>query len=202
MSLSFLRSVQDVDQLFLDGAPEERARVALAQHDRAAFAPLYDRYVNAIYRYCYQRLGSREAAEDATSLVFVKALTALPTYRGGAFAGWLFAIAHNVVLDSLRAASSAHRMQSLEAMPETVDAAPSPEEAALTASDAATLRTLLGTLPEDQRRVLDLRLAGFRGAEIAAALGRSVTAIKTLQYRAMCQLRFASAGREEAHDDA
>jgi DNA-directed RNA polymerase specialized sigma24 family protein len=59
----------------------------------------------------------------------------------------------------------------------------------------------LQTLPEDQRRVLDLRLAGYRGAEIAAALGRSLTAVKTLQYRAMCQLRVDAAGRDKDHAD-
>ena len=198
MPLSTLRRAQDVDRVLPGDAQDERVLVALALHDRQAFAPLYDHYVGPIYRYCYQRLGNREAAEDAASLVFVKALNALPTYQGGAFAGWLFAIAHNVVIDSLRTATSP---QSLDAMIDVMDTAPSPEEEALAVGDAATLRTLLQTLPEDQRQVLDLRLAGFRGAEIAAALGRSLAAVKTLQYRAMCQLRYDAARRDEAHDD-
>src|SRR5262245_37720478 len=106
MPLSTLHRTHDRDRPLPGDAQDESLLVALAQQDRQAFAPLYDHYVGPIYRYCYQRLGRREAAEDATSLVFVKALNALPTYRGGAFGGWLFAIAHNTVMDTLRAAPS------------------------------------------------------------------------------------------------
>lgn len=40
---------------------------ARAQHDPVAFAPLYRRHVRPIYAFCFQRLGTRELAEDATS---------------------------------------------------------------------------------------------------------------------------------------
>ena len=78
------------------------AAVARAQRDPTAFAPLYLAYVDPVYRYCYRRLGSREAAEDATSLVFERALRSLASFRGGSFRGWLFTIAHNAVIDQLR----------------------------------------------------------------------------------------------------
>ncbi len=48
----------------------EDALVARSCGDPQAFAPLYDRYFDAVYRYCYHRLGSWDAAEDAASLVF------------------------------------------------------------------------------------------------------------------------------------
>ncbi|MHB1161305.1 MAG: RNA polymerase sigma factor [Chloroflexota bacterium] len=80
----------------------EAELIARARTDRRAFAPLYDRYLDPVYRYCYRRLGSREAAEDATGEVFYKALAALPGYRDGSFAGWLMAIARNVTTDVLR----------------------------------------------------------------------------------------------------
>lgn len=76
---------------------------ARAQHDPNAFAPLYQRYVRPIYAFCFQRLGTRELAEDATSQTFVKALAALPGYRAGSFRAWLYTIAHNVVIDVHRA---------------------------------------------------------------------------------------------------
>jgi DNA-directed RNA polymerase specialized sigma24 family protein len=52
--------------------------VALAMEDPRHFSLLYARYLDPVHRYCYRRLGSREAAEDATSLVFTRALTAFP----------------------------------------------------------------------------------------------------------------------------
>ena len=165
---------------------EEAALVALARADPRAFAPLYARYLDPVYRYCYRRLGSKEAAEDATSQVFAKALAALPAYRDGSFAGWLFAIARNVVAD-------AHRRRRpegpLEAAGDSVDGAPTPEDVAVAADDRRSVRALLAGLPADQRRVLELRLAGLTGAEIAQALGRTVAAVKMLQLRAMTRLR-------------
>src|SRR5262245_59227162 len=79
---------------------DETAIVALAQRDPAAFAPLYQTYITPVYHYCYRRLGTREMAEDATSLVFERALRSLPLFRGGSFRSWLFAIAHNAVTDA------------------------------------------------------------------------------------------------------
>src|SRR3954465_7414840 len=82
-----------------DAALVDRSKV-----DPQSFALLYRRYVTAIYRYCYHRLGNAELAEDATSDIFLKALAALPKHRSDeSFRSWLFAIAHNVVTDGYRA---------------------------------------------------------------------------------------------------
>jgi RNA polymerase sigma-70 factor (ECF subfamily) len=83
---------------------DDASLVAHARNDRQAFAALYDAYFDPVYRYCFRRLGSREGAEDATSLVFAKALAALPHYRedNPSFRSWLFAIAHSVLTDVLR----------------------------------------------------------------------------------------------------
>ncbi len=51
------------------------ALVAASLSDRQAFGLLYDRYVDAVSRYCNGRLRDREAAEDATSLIFARALS-------------------------------------------------------------------------------------------------------------------------------
>jgi RNA polymerase sigma-70 factor (ECF subfamily) len=160
--------------------------VERARHDRQAFAPLYRHYVARVYGYCYHRLGSREAAEDATSLVFAKALTALPGHRGCSFRGWLFGIAHHVVADALRARGPD---APLEAAAEVVDASPSLEELALVDEDRCRLRELLAQLPPDQRSIVELRLAGLTSAEIGQALGRSRGAVDVAYHRALVRLR-------------
>jgi RNA polymerase sigma-70 factor (ECF subfamily) len=170
----------------------EAAAVAAAVVDRRALAPLYRRYAPEVYRFCLRRLRTREAAEDATSLVFERVLTSLHTFRGGAFAPWLFAIAHNTVVNITRRRSAV-------AMPDHYDAtdpAIGPEAAAVASADAQELWRLLDALPDDQRQVIELRLAGLRGPEIAAALGRSPGAVRMLQFRAMTRLRAAF----ESHD--
>ncbi|MBV9279908.1 MAG: sigma-70 family RNA polymerase sigma factor, partial [Chloroflexi bacterium] len=87
-----------------DTPDEDIALVRAAQQDRAAFAPLYHRYRHRVYAYLYTRLPHPEDAADLTQQVFVQALAALPRYRpdGPPFAGWLFRIARNAVVDHQR----------------------------------------------------------------------------------------------------
>jgi RNA polymerase sigma-70 factor (ECF subfamily) len=179
--------------------------VARAQRDPAAFAPLYEAYFDAVYRYCYHRLGSWEAAEDAASLVFTNALAALPRYRidrrSGSFRSWLFVIAHNVVVNLHRSASVRQDQPLLDA-DELPDAAPSPEETALTTEASQSVRAVLSRLPPEQRRVLELRLAGLTDVEIGHVLGRTRGAVRTMQYRAVLRLRaLLVPERGEAWDD-
>ena len=135
---------------------DEAAIVARARLDPAAFAPLYQAYLAPVYRYCYRRLGSREAAEDATSLVFERVLRSLAAFRGGSFRAWLFAIAHNTVADSYRRRGSDPPIS--EAL-DIVDPAPPPEQVALRLADQRRLlTTALALLPADQRQVIELRL--------------------------------------------
>jgi RNA polymerase sigma-70 factor (ECF subfamily) len=166
----------------------ELALVRAAKADPRHFAPLYDRHVDAVYRYCLRRLGTKEAAEDATAQVFVKALAALPAYREDApsFRSWLFAIAHNVVVDAHRRRRPEVGLDEAFARP---DPGPGPAEAAEAADDLRLLRALLARLTEDQRALIELRLAGLSDAEIAAATGRDRKAVNAAQYRALQRLR-------------
>jgi RNA polymerase sigma-70 factor (ECF subfamily) len=174
--------------------------VRAAQADRRAFAPLYERYVTPVYRYCYHRLGNREAAEDATSLIFTKALGALARYQpdAGSFRSWLFVIAHNTIADDFR------RLRPVSPLPDaglSIER-PGPEALAIAAQEQAELHRLLAELPTEQRRVLELRLSGLNSPEVAAILGRSPTAIRSLQFRAVERLRarLAALAKEQTHD--
>jgi RNA polymerase sigma-70 factor (ECF subfamily) len=164
----------------------DEALVTTSLCDRQTFGLLYDRYVDAVYRYCSGRLRDREAAEDATSLIFARALAALPTHRGGSFRSWLFAIAHNVVLNARRDAS--HDVP-LTVVIDFAHSGPSLEELAVTEERRRSVRQALAWLPEEQRRVVELRLADLTGPEIALALGRSHESVRTTQRRALARLR-------------
>jgi RNA polymerase sigma-70 factor (ECF subfamily) len=167
-------------------ADDEATLVAAARADPCAFASLYRRHVDPIYRFCYRRLGAKEAAEDATAQVFAKALAGLPGFRGGSFQGWLFAIASRVVADEGR---TARPHAPLTAAACVADPAPGPEEEAVRAEAAGAVRAMLAQLPREQRHVLELRLAGLSGAEIAAASGRSPGTVRNLQHRTLVRLR-------------
>lgn len=160
--------------------------VAAALADPRAFAALYARYLDPIYRFCYRRLGSREAAEDATSTIFLKAVSAFPRFHDASFRAWLFTIAYHVLTDRYR---SFRPVQPLEDALEIADAAPSPESLALAAEQNHDLQQLLAHLPEHQRRVIELRLVGLSGNEIAQVLERTPNNVAVTYSRALARLR-------------
>ena len=168
------------------GGANDEALVVAAQLDRTAFGPLYERYVDAVFRFCYRRLGNRAAAEDATSRVFERTLAALPNYRGGPFRAWLFAIVRNVVVDHHRASRA---NQPLDVAAAIVDDRPGPEETMLRRAESARIHDLFVHLTPDQHQIVELRLAGLTDREIASVLGRSHGSVRTAQYRALQRLR-------------
>jgi RNA polymerase sigma-70 factor, ECF subfamily len=177
------------------GFDDEAALVARARDDPAAFARLYDALAVPIYAYCLARLGQREEAEDAASLVFAKALAALPTYRNNSFRAWLFTIAHHTIVDMLR---RRRLMAPLEAALTLVDPAPTPEHVVVTDEVRDLLLRALADLPPDQRQIMALRLAGLTGSEIAQILGRNRGAVNVAQHRAIGRLRARLAGTPAA----
>ena len=70
-----------------------------------------------------------------------------------------------------------------------IDLAPGPEDLALRGETRRSVQALLARLPTEQRRVVELRLAGLTGPEIARVLGRRPEAVKSMQFRAYARLR-------------
>jgi RNA polymerase sigma-70 factor, ECF subfamily len=169
-----------------DPPVDEGGLVAAAQRDRRAFAPLYARYSLPIYRYCYRRLGNHEAAEDATSQTFVKALDALGRFRGNTFRAWLFTIADRVVIDLYRRQRPQFGIDEADSM---TSVRAGPEEMSLAAESRLSLQEALTQLTPDQQQVIALRLAGLTGREVAIVMNRGHEAVKGLQFRAYARLR-------------
>ncbi len=173
-----------------DPVSDDAALVTAALSDRQAFRFLYERHFQQIYRYCYLKLASRELAEDATSEVFIKAMTRLESWHGsGPFAGWLFRIAQNVVADTAWKHRAARRGMPLDIAHEVVDPSTTPDDHAMASSVIDAIRSALPDLPDNQRMLVELQIAGLSTQEIATALGRSSGAVRMLRLRAFQQLR-------------
>lgn len=171
----------------------ERAEIVRAQQDPRAFAPLYERYVDAVFGYCYRRTGDRESAADLTSQIFARALGALPRYqaqaREGTFRSWLFSIAHNLVVDAHRTRRDHSSLDHIPDERALRDASPSPEDHAIASEERRALARAMTSLTTSQRQVVELRLAGLTGPEIATVLGMRLAAVKSAQFRAYARLR-------------
>jgi RNA polymerase sigma-70 factor, ECF subfamily len=151
-----------------------------------SFGQLYERYLDVIFTYCLRRVDDPQTAEDITASIFERSYAQISTFRGGSFRAWLFRIAHNAVTDHYR-----RRRNIIPWKPEMsgADDDPSPEEHAIATEQAARIYAYLAALTDDQRRVVELRLSGLTGAEIAEVLDRSPDAVKMLQYRALQRIR-------------
>ena len=174
-----------------DTAADDAALVAAARANPEAFTLLYERHVRQIYRYCCLKLGSREAAEDATSQVFLEAFSDLGSFRGsgsGAFGGWLYRIAQHTVTDMQRRNQRVHGLKPLDES-ELVDPDDMPEEIVVGRSRLDTIRAAVRTLPSEQRQVIELQLTGLTTQEIARTLGRSANAVRIARFRAFGRLR-------------
>lgn len=179
--------------------------LASAKQDHSAFAPLYDRYFDPIFRFCYYRLGDWHEAEDAAGDVFAKALSNLSHVRADdradGFRCWLFTIARRVVANRHRD-HARHPAQPLDSASTVFTSAPNPEDLSLAADDHRFLLGLLAQLKPDQRDLLELRLSGLNDAQIARVLGRRHDAVRKEQSRTIKSLRELVYPRERGAPDA
>jgi RNA polymerase sigma-70 factor (ECF subfamily) len=155
----------------------------------AQFADLYEEHARAVLRYCQLRIADPHEAEDAAALIFTRAFAAWPPADPSAARSWLFTIAHNVVANHYRQKANRGHRQSLDVALELHDPAIGPLDHAIERERSAELRAAITQLSDDQRDVVELRLAGLTGPEIAASLGKSHAAVKMLQLRAVQKLR-------------
>jgi RNA polymerase sigma-70 factor, ECF subfamily len=166
---------------------DERLLIAAAQKDPARFTELYEENFERVYAFVARRLRNRDDAEDVTSEVFRDALANLQRFewRGAPFAAWLIRIASNAIADRWQRTAKEQGTALVDDPPDdSADA--NPEEI----ESRARLFRLVGTLPGDQRRVIEMRFAeGKSIAEIARALGRTDGAVKQLQLRGLESLR-------------
>lgn len=162
--------------------------IALAQRGhKEAIARLYRAYASLVYRYMLYRVPEGEV-EDLTAEVFVKMVSDLPsyTYTGAPFEAWLYRIAAARVADYYRQ-QERHKTTSIsENLPQDTL---QPEEAYLQQQEIAHIRQLLEKLSEEQRTILLLRFVERKShEEVALLIGKSVTAVKSLQHRALNRL--------------
>ncbi len=168
---------------------EERMLVLrAAKHDPEAFARLYDRFVDKIYKYIYYKVGAKSDAEDLTAQVFLKAWEAIGKYRvtERPFSAWLYRIAHNLVVDHFRTKRDAVPIEEATRLEEKQADLDDLTEAHLTAE---TLQRAINRLTHDQQQVIILRfLEGYSTEQVAVIMGKGQGAVRTLQHRALAGL--------------
>jgi RNA polymerase sigma factor (sigma-70 family) len=165
----------------------DAALLAAAGTDPGAFRELYDRYAERVLGYHVRRCRDEDAAHELVAETFAQAWLVRARFRDecdGSAGPWLFGIARNVLLASVRRraleAGARERLGMLAA-----PAAAEPDESWLEGLDEA-----LAALPAAQRDAIRLRVVDeLAYADVAAALRTTPAAARVRVHRGLAALR-------------
>jgi RNA polymerase sigma-70 factor, ECF subfamily len=153
--------------------------------DDRAIRELYHRYAPRVYAIVRRLAGDDALAEDWAQEAWIRAIRALPRFRGDArFSTWLHRIAVNSALHGRRWRD--RRTRNEVALPPAV-----PHDARVDASVLQlTLAKALDTLPDGMRRVLVLHdVEGYTHEEIGTLLGVTAGTSKSQLFKARARMR-------------
>jgi RNA polymerase sigma factor (sigma-70 family) len=167
--------------------------LAAARTEPDAFRELYDRYARRIHEYFVRRTADDDASFDLTAETFAQAWLMRARFRdevGGSAGPWLFGIARNVLLMSLRRQKLERRATERLGVADRLDA---PYRAAGVVPDQRLgdgADELLDALPPSQREAVRLRVVNDLAYEqVAVALGTSASAARVRVHRGLAALR-------------
>ncbi|MCU0267496.1 MAG: sigma-70 family RNA polymerase sigma factor [Acidimicrobiales bacterium] len=175
------------------GGADERDLIAWAQEgDERAFGQLVNRYRTMLQTICYRITGDEQLAQDAAQAALLAAWKHIGRFEHRSkFSTWLYRIAHNAALATIRK----RRPEPVGELAE--QAAGTARGADETVGDVQSVRWALSKLPEDFRAALVLReYGGLSYQEIAEAQGIKVETVKTRISRARQGLAVLLADRD------
>lgn len=162
--------------------------------DPAAFDGLYMLYADRIFRFLLVRLGDVDNAEEITAQVFLRLIEKIgkfqiaPKDNVAIFSAWLYRMAYNKMIDSLRRYRPSRHM-AIEHAEQMVDQHQVLEQI----EEQLDFEQILQKLPllnDQQRQVIMLRfIEGLSIIETAHIMQKSEGAIKALQHRSLESLR-------------
>ena len=164
--------------------------IRLQEGEAAAFEELVARYRGPLRGYFINRLRDQALADDLVQETLLKVHTGFWDYIPlGRFRGWLFRIAHNLTVDTVRRQArdvvlSAYRGREDDDGPDRMarlaDAIDTPAAATILGERADLIDDLIGALPEDQRETVILHY--FQGVplpEVAIAMETNLSTCKS-----------------------
>jgi RNA polymerase sigma-70 factor (ECF subfamily) len=176
------RPAQTIEEQETD-ALVERARSG----DREAYAMLFGRFHDEIYRFATRRIGDPIAGQDAAAETFADAFKGIARYErtGAPFEAWLYTIARRRVVDQIRTRA---RHDHAELPSEAADPSSNGHESSVI--NSMHLRALIARLPDTERDVIELRFMEDLDVEqTALRLGKQPGAVRVAQHRALIKLR-------------
>ena len=184
-----------------ESALDHRLMDRIGAGDHAAFRQLVERHQNAVIGTVAKMLGNPSDAEDISQQVFLRIWRNAKRYRPDAkFTTYLFTITRNLVFNESRRRGRKREVSSderEETSHHLIEDSPDlqPDAKLLQAELQRAVDAAISSLPETQRMSVVLRrYEQLSYEEIAEVLGLSVSAVKSLLFRARTALREALSG--------
>ena len=170
--------------------PEIEWMARIRDGDMEAFRCLVEAHQARVVGTISKMLGSDAEAEDLAQQVFIRIWKSAPRYRPTAkFTTWLFRITRNLVFNELR--RKRHFVDQADEMPELAERRDQePDKVLMEGELQSAIQNAIDQLPESQRLAIILRrYEGMAYEEIAAVMGTTVPAVKSILFRARAELR-------------
>jgi RNA polymerase sigma-70 factor, ECF subfamily len=187
--------------------PDEELVQRMSQGDVAALEALYDRYARAVFSFAVRIVRDARIAEEVLQEAFMRSWQQSGRFElaRGNYASWLLSIAHNLAIDELRRSQrrpqKADMVDITDVLRSEVDTTVNIEETAEATELRGVIRTAMDSLPEAQRRVIELAyFEGLSQREIAAFLDEPLGTIKTRMRLGMLKLKDLLAEQEGMRD--
>lgn len=164
----------------------------VAQQDREAFSELYDRCSSLVFTLAMRMLKVRADAEDLLQEVFVQVWRQASNYSAdrGTPEAWIINIARSRAIDKIRSIRRMEKSFVLTGDPARAESNDNVESSAAASEVRLTMNSALASLPEAQRRVLELAyFDGLSQSEIAARLAEPLGTVKTRMRSGIQRLR-------------
>lgn len=164
----------------------------VANQDREAFSQLYDRFSSLVFSLSMRILRVRSDAEDLLQEVFMQVWRQAKSYsvERGSPEAWIINIARSRAIDKIRSIRRMEKSFVLTEDPARAESTENVESSAAESEVRLTMNSALATLPEAQRKVLELAyFEGLTQTEIAAKLSEPLGTVKTRMRSGIQRLR-------------
>jgi RNA polymerase sigma-70 factor (ECF subfamily) len=171
---------------------DEKLMLDVRKGDLEAFEALYDRYHKRLFHFILRFMKEKTSAEDILQETFLRLLKGKKHFRKDSrFSTYLFTIARNLCLDTLKSWERKHVFMSQENhMEKAMEKSKGPDKILEETEIGKIIQNEIQALPLDQREVLVLsKYSGLSYDEIARIVGSTTAAVKQKAYRAMLSLK-------------
>lgn len=159
-------------------------------NDDSAFEVLIQNYRKQLFSYLLRLSGNRMMAEDLLQETLIKVWKGIKFYNDqNKFSSWLFSIAHNTAIDSIRSASVRNRTSLLEDINE-ISGESNPYRSFVEKETYEMVMLAINELSEDQKNVFLLRQhSGMKFKEIAKTMDQPLNTVLGHMHYAVSKIR-------------